>query len=293
MIDKTEKYLDFSDVLIKAQYTDKVDSRSKVDLTLKINSSKEVFKDWRPVPVMSANMDTITDIEMAWALLERNWIPVLHKYVSIKEISALFDRIDKHNKENTNKIDYRNLFISRGTSNADKIKLKERLEAEPRIKSFCIDIANGHRAAVVDYLTQLKKDYPDKILMAGNVGSEDMVEPYAKAGVDIIKAGIGPGCFVAGQKVITKEGLMNIEDIKEGMEVLTHKNKYQKVLGTTSYKEKDSIISINGIESTLNHKYYVINKEDRDQISEDNLEKFAFWIEAINLNKKKHLLVRL
>lgn len=188
-----EKYYDFSDVLIKANVSN-VNSRSAVDLKFKSYSKKEVLKDWRPIPVMSANMDTITDIEMAFELVKNNWIAVLHKYVSISDMKILFDKVDLFNKKNDFKIDYRNIFISRGTTETDKSKLKERLESEPRIKSVCIDVANGHRLDMFDYLKELKNGLcKDKILMAGNVGTEEVVKFYIEAGVDIIKAGIGPG----------------------------------------------------------------------------------------------------
>ncbi len=288
-----EKYFDFNDVLIKANVSN-VNSRSAVDLKFKSYSKKEVLKDWRPIPVMSANMDTITDIEMAFELVKNNWIAVLHKYVSIPDIKILFDKVDSFNKENDFKIDYRNIFISRGTTETDRLKLKERLEAEPRIKSVCIDVANGHRLDMFDYLKELKNDLcKDKILMAGNVGTEEVVKFYIEAGVDIIKAGIGPGCFTADMKVLTSNGLKNIVEIKVGDLVLTHKNRFQKVLNTMTYEEKDSIISINGIESTLNHKYYVINKSDKDFVNQSNLEKFAFWLPANQLSKENHLLIKI
>ena len=288
-----EKYFVFNDVLIKANVSN-VNSRSAVDLKFKSYSKKEVLKDWRPIPVMSANMDTITDIEMAFELVKNNWIAVLHKYVSIPDMKILFDKVDLFNKENDFKIDYRNIFISRGTTETDKLKLKERLESEPRIKSVCIDVANGHRLDMFDYLKELKNGLcKDKILMAGNVGTEKVVKFYIEAGVDIIKAGIGPGCFTADMKVLTSNGLKNIVEIKAGDLVLTHKNRFKKVLNTMTYEEKDSIISINGIESTLNHKYYVINKSDKDFVNESNLEKFAFWLPANQLSKENHLLIKL
>jgi GMP reductase len=199
MISNT-KYLDFGDVLIKAQHSF-IDSRSEVELRLNLDKHEnKLFHGWRPIPVMSANMDTITDVEMAWELLKRHWVPVLHKYVSKSDIKELFDRIDQHNQgisvteDIDSAIDYRNLFISRGTSDQDKVKLQERLDFEPRIQSICIDVANGHRDSVLEYVRELKESScKDKILMVGNIGSEDMVRLYEEVGVDIVKAGIGPG----------------------------------------------------------------------------------------------------
>ena len=49
----------------------------------------------------------------------------------------------------------------------------------------------------------------------------------------------GSPCFVAGTKVITKEGYKNIENIKTGDMVLTHKNRFMPVLKTGGDTNKD------------------------------------------------------
>ena len=40
----------------------------------------------------------------------------------------------------------------------------------------------------------------------------------------------GSPCFVAGTKILTKNGYKNIEDIKVGDMVLTHRNRYMPVV---------------------------------------------------------------
>lgn len=301
-------YPDFDDVMIIPSMSE-VNSRSEVDLRLHLNQ-------WSPIPIMSANMDTITDVNSAFELLKHNWIPVLHKYVSISDISSLFDKIEAYNLEvlkntsipfldiidfnnktvllNKNNseplpflIDKKNVFVSRGTSDQDKIKLKERLEQEPRIESICIDVANGHRLDILPYLKSLKETYPDKTLMAGNIVTSEAAILYALNGVNILKCGIGPGCFEKGSKVITKEGLKNIEDIIPGQDyVITHKNRYRKVLNKFVYEEKDKLISINGINSTLSHEYFVVNK------NYSNIETESFWIQAKDLLMENHYLIK-
>lgn len=205
-------YPDYDDVLIKPKMS-RLNSRKEVDLTLNIN-------DWKPIPIMSANMDTVTDTISAFELLKANWIAVLHKYVSIPDIKDLFDKIDEYNLTSETKIDYRNLFISRGTSDRDKQKLIERLEQEPRISSYCIDVANGHRLEVISYLRDLKSKYPDKILMAGNIVTSEAAILYAKAGVDIIKGGIGPGsgCLTRVQTGVGLPQIGMIFEIKDGIQ---------------------------------------------------------------------------
>ena len=197
---KIEKdlYIDFSDVLIKPCLGN-IESRSEVDLTVDMTHIKDYMKDWKPLPIMSSNMDTVTDTVLAFELLKYNMIPVLHKYVSIEDINDLFNKIEVYNnikdiKGTEKEIDTRNLFISRGTTEKDKLKLNERLEKEPRIQSVCIDVANGYRNSVFKYAEELRNGIcKNKILMFGNVATPDAVIKYRNIGVDIVKLGIGPG----------------------------------------------------------------------------------------------------
>lgn len=201
-------YYTFKDVLIKPRVSN-INSRSEVDLTSKITD------DWNPIPIMSSNMDTITGTELAFELLKRNWIAVLHKYVSSNEITKLFDDIEIYNKNNENKINTKNLFISRGTTQTDKEKLQERIDQEPRISSICIDVANGCRTDVFKYIEELRNgSCKDKILMVGNIASGDVAIEYAKRGVDILKCGIGEGAACL-TRVKTGVGVPQISMINE------------------------------------------------------------------------------
>ena len=71
----------------------------------------------------------------------------------------------------------------------------------------------------------------------------------------------GSPCFVAGTKVYTSEGYKNIEDVKVGDMVLTHKNRFKKVLKIGMNKNKEIYrIKAQGIFDTFvtgNHPYYI------------------------------------
>jgi GMP reductase len=245
-------YLDFEDVLIKPRISN-LNSRKDIDLWRDFSYNSPLMKNWKPFPVMSANMDTVSTIEMAFELLKRNWICVLHKYVSIEEIKNLFDRIDEWNSiDNDEKIiDYRNLFISRGTTESDRIKLKERLESENRIKSVCIDVANGYRKEVFEYVQELKSGIcKDKILMVGNIATFDAFEKYAEIGVEIIKAGIGQGsaCTTRIQTGIGVPQIGMIDEIKELQEKeIKNYDKYINKGISTNTEEKDSYDKISKV----------------------------------------------
>ena len=71
----------------------------------------------------------------------------------------------------------------------------------------------------------------------------------------------GSPCFIAGTKIITKMGIKNIEDIVLGDYVLTHNNRFKKVLKVGGSKNKETILTkiqgIIDITSTLDHPFYV------------------------------------
>ena len=56
-----------------------------------------------------------------------------------------------------------------------------------------IDTSHGHSKNVLDAVKQLKGDFPDIELIAGNVGTAAGAADLIKAGVDGVKIGIGPG----------------------------------------------------------------------------------------------------
>lgn len=160
-----------------------------------------------------------------------------------------------------------------------------------------IDIANGHMLKSFDLVRKSKEVYGDKIsIMVGNIANPTTYEEYAKVGADYIRLGIGAGrgCFDDGTTITLKDGLKKpIEEVCVGDEVLTHNGTYKTVLSRTRFKTKDKKLKINNeITCTEDHKFYVINKKDKDAVNDDNLEKYAFWVEASNLDKEKHLLIK-
>jgi IMP dehydrogenase len=73
--------------------------------------------------------------------------------------------------------------------------LNERVEAltSVNVDAVVIDTAHGHTKKVIDATRSLRKQYPDLLIVAGNVGTAEGTQELIKAGADIIKVGIGPG----------------------------------------------------------------------------------------------------
>lgn len=148
-----------------------------------------------------------------------------------------------------------------------------------------------------------EKNYPDIIRLGDvrNVFAYDLKDIYGE--FDLIIG--GSPCFVAGTLVLTDNGYKAIEDIKVGDRVLTHKNRYKKVINTF-VKQSNVLTYIKGAGSeeivcTPNHPFYVremtrkwnpSTRRSERQFSEPrwkeagDLSKTDYWGIAINQEEK-------
>lgn len=81
--------LTYDDVLLVPQYSD-VDSRRKLSTLTKL--TKEITLQ---IPIVSANMDVVTESEMAIAMAREGGIGIIHRFLSIEEQSRQIHRVKK------------------------------------------------------------------------------------------------------------------------------------------------------------------------------------------------------
>jgi GMP reductase len=184
--------LDYSDVLIRPKRSTLISRR---DVTLerefKFRHSDVIYKG---VPIMAANMDATGTFEMARALLNFNMFTCIHKHYDMdgwKEGLILDTGPDPSIK---------NIAISTGISTPDFIKTSEVLAAFDEIQYICVDVANGYTENFVRFIRKMRKAFPTKVIIAGNVVTADMTEALILAGADVVKVGIGPGSVCTTRK---------------------------------------------------------------------------------------------
>ena len=175
--------LGFKDVMIRPKRST-LKSRSEVSLEreFKFLHGKSV---WKGIPVMAANMDTVGTFEMAKALASKTLFTAIHKHYSITDWNVFSSNAPEGIE------DY--IAISTGTGVDDAEKLESIFSFNPHFKFICIDVANGYSENFVNFVKRTRDKYPDKVIIAGNVVTGEMVEELLLAGSDIIKVGIGPG----------------------------------------------------------------------------------------------------
>ena len=174
-----EELLDYSDVLIRPKRST-MKSRNDVEIE-RLFSFKWSKLQWKGVPLIAANMDTTGTFEVYDVLSKYNIVTALHKFYT------------KDDFLNKGHLDANMFMVSTGISDIDFSRLTEILSVV-ECNWICIDIANGYLSSLVDFCKKVRLAFPDKILIAGNVATREMVEELLINGqVDIVKVGIGPG----------------------------------------------------------------------------------------------------
>jgi len=196
--------LGFKDVMFRPKRST-LNSRSQVELKRNF-IFMHTQTPWTGVPIMAANMDTVGTFEMALKLSEHNLVTAIHKHYGLKQWVA-FMKSAPEGIENF-------LAVSTGTGEQDLEKVVAIFKKHPQLKFICIDVANGYSEHFVAFVKKARLLFPDKVIIAGNVVTGEMVEELLLAGADIIKVGIGPGS-VCTTRVKTGVGYPQLSAIIE------------------------------------------------------------------------------
>ena len=175
--------LDYKDVLIRPKRST-LKSRSQVRLERKFGfrNSKEEYEG---VPIMASNMDGVGTFEMADKLAEGEIFTCLVKTYSADELIEYFNGPVERTEC---------VAMSIGTSDSDYNKLHQvKKECSNKLKYVCMDIANGYSDHFAQHVRKVRAEFPDLVIIAGNVVTREMTEELILAGADIVKVGIGPG----------------------------------------------------------------------------------------------------
>jgi len=187
----SEIKLDFKDVLIRPKRST-LNSRSEVSLErtfscINTNDGSGNQITWTGIPIIAANMDTTGTFEMAKELMKKKCLTAIHKHYMLEEWKEFENEcIDKENIT-------RYVCLSLGSSQNDLVKAIQIVEAIPAIQMLMLDVANGYSESFLHAVERLHQEFPNKIIIAGNVCTAEMTEALILAGASVVKCGIGGG----------------------------------------------------------------------------------------------------
>jgi len=216
--------LDYSDVLIRPKRST-LGSRKSVGLergftfrNYKSYVSPDVLPDgypvvekqdrhWRGVPLMASNMDGVGTFEMADELAQQKIMTCLVKTYSVNHLAAYFGTDSVDRKEY--------VAMSIGIMPKDSEKFAQVYEQSGKgMKYVCIDVANGYSERFSNFVRLFRKEYPNVVIIAGNVVTGEMTEELILNGADIVKVGIGPGS-VCTTRIQTGVGYPQLSAVME------------------------------------------------------------------------------
>lgn len=191
-----KKVLSFDDVLIKPSFST-INSRKDVNLDLNFLNYK------LSLPVISSNMDTVTEGQMAQAMGLAGGVGALHRFCSIEENIKQFKSVTS-----------RLPIISLGVSKDDI----ERAEALYNLgaRNFVIDVAHGATMITVNAFKALREVLPkDARFLVGNFATGSDIDTFVYhtgKGPSAFKVGIGGGSMCT-TRMVTGCGLPTLASV--------------------------------------------------------------------------------
>lgn len=197
MILKQQMKLNFQDVLIEPKRST-LNSRKDVDLIRehKFPHSSYIYKG---TPIFASNMDGVGSFQMAKVLAEYKLFTVINKHYCFEDWEAWFKTKDDDRDSHIPLKARAHLAVSTGTNYIhdkeaqDYALVKRLMEKWNELTYICIDVANAYNENVATFVSQVRNDFPTKVIIVGNVCTPEMTEQLIISGADIVKVGIGSG----------------------------------------------------------------------------------------------------
>lgn len=181
--------LTFDDVLLMPAHSE-MNSRRAPQLDSKVTKNFSL-----KTPIISANMDTVTEYQMALKMAELGGLGILHRFMSpeeqVRQVKLLKDK---------------KILVAASIGVKEDGMRRADLLADAGVDIFTIDIAHGDSVMMFETLSYVKKKYPKIDVIAGNTAMPEGVRRLIEHGADAVKVGIGPGSMCT-TRIITGCGV--------------------------------------------------------------------------------------
>lgn len=146
--------------------------------------------------IVSANNDI--SVKEAYSIMMERRIKILPVFKKNQELRGIFTfsdakRIVKGQSPDYNLSSNGSLRVGAAIGVGDDARERMHLLSEANIDVVVVDTAHGDSKAVLETVKFCKKSYPHIDVVAGNVSEAEAAKRLAKAGVDGIRVGQGPG----------------------------------------------------------------------------------------------------
>lgn len=222
--------LTFDDVLIVPKRSSVF---SRVDVSLETRLVGDLKLD---LPIISANMDTVTELAMARAMAEVGAMGIIHRFVRDPLLHADWvGRTPGH----------RVLTVGVKPGDLDKIRAVDGLHG------VLVDVAHGHSDRVTDTVARIRELHPGLWVIAGNVATAEGAWDLLEAGAHAIKVGVGPGA-VCTTRMVTGCGVPQLTAVLKARAAIDRWWDIERRKARPRVQEAPTLIADGGIRNSGN-----------------------------------------
>ncbi len=205
----------FDDLLLVPAFSKVV----PIDVNLETKLTKKIKLG---IPVLSAAMDTVTEVQMAIALAKLGGMGILHKNLSIHDQAEMVKLVKNYPKEELLEnacVDHDGKLRVGAAVGVGK-DVYDRVNAlyEAGVDIIAVDSAHGHSKGVLDTVKQIHTLFPNLDIIGGNVVTAQAAIDLIYAGASAIKVGVGPGS-ICTTRVVSGVGVPQLSAVNDVYQV--------------------------------------------------------------------------
>lgn len=193
------------------------------EVNLQVELSEKVKLN---IPFISAGMDTVTENQMAIAMANAGGLGVIHKNMSIEQQAQEVQKVKAWDtiEENAALDENGRLLVAAAVGITSDTFERVTALIEAGADAIVIDTAHGHSAGVIRKIKEIRQEFKDITLIAGNVATSEGTKALYEVGVDVVKVGIGPGS-ICTTRVVAGVGVPQLTAIYDAATVAREYNK--------------------------------------------------------------------
>ncbi len=168
--------------------------------------------------------DQETDLDTAAHILQKHKIeklPIVNKKNQLVGLITYKDITKTKDRPSSCKDNKGRLRVAAAIGIAPDTLARAEALIKAGVDALSIDTAHAHTENVVQILRDIKKNFPDTEVIAGNIGTAEAAKMMADEGADGVKVGIGPGSIcttriVAGVGIPQLSAIYDVSKALEG-----------------------------------------------------------------------------
>ncbi len=216
------KYLTYNDYMIMPAVISRVNHRADIN----------PYKDGNFLPIFTAPMSTVVNLENYTQFEENNIIPIIPRNIPVtyrKDICFNENRWVAFSMG-----EFSSIFHSKIDENIKELKV-------------LVDVANGHMLSLYESIKKAKEINGDRlVIMTGNIANPETYRIANESGVDYIRLGIGGGmgCITSSNTSIHTPMATLISETRKIQQEINGKTKIIADGGVRGYKDVVKAIAL-------------------------------------------------